>query len=201
MDGPVSTETADKPSEKRQLLRLALEIGPLAILFIANAKLGLLMATAIFIPATAVAVAVSWWLERRVPIMPLLGGVFVGLFGGLTLYLQDETFIKIKPTIMNLGFAAALAVGLATRRNLLKLLLGAALELTDAGWRLLSVRWMVYFLAMAVVNEIAWRNLSTDAWVSVKVFGYLPAAILFTMAQVPALMRHQVPRPDETPKA
>lgn len=202
MDGPVSAETvSEKPSEKRQLLRLALEIGPLAILFIANAKLGLLMATAIFIPATAVAVAVSWWLERRVPIMPLLGGVFVGLFGGLTLWLQDELFIKIKPTIMNLGFAAALAVGLLTRRNLLKVLLGAALELTDAGWRLLSVRWMFYFLAMAVVNEIAWRNLSTDAWVSVKVFGYLPAALLFTMAQVPALMRHQVQKPDDAPKA
>jgi intracellular septation protein len=202
----VSAETpadsgADKPSEQRPLLRFVLEIGPLAILFIANAKLGLLTATAIFLPATAVAVAVSWWLERRVPIMPLVGGVFVGLFGGLTLYLQDELFIKIKPTVMNLGFAAALAVGLVTRRNLLKVLLGAALELTDAGWRLLSVRWMFYFLAMAVVNEIAWRNLSTDAWVSVKVFGYLPAALLFTMAQVPALMRHQVQPQDETPKA
>lgn len=123
--------------------------------------------------------------------MPLVGGLFVGLFGGLTLYLQDELFIKIKPTVMNLGFATVLAAGLLTKRNPLKILLGAALELTDAGWRLLSVRWMAYFLAMAVVNEIAWRTLSTDAWVSVKVFGYLPAALLFTMAQVPALMRYQ----------
>jgi intracellular septation protein len=135
-----------------------------------------------------------------VPIMPLLGGVFVGVFGGLTLWLQDDLFIKIKPTVMNLGFAAVLAVGLVTKRNPLKILLGAALDLTDAGWRLLSVRWMFYFIAMAVVNEIAWRNLSTDAWVSVKVFGYLPAALLFTMSQVPALMRHQVTR-DDAPKA
>ena len=132
--------------------------------------------------------------------MPLVGGLFVGLFGGLTLYLQDELFIKIKPTVMNLGFATVLAAGLLTKRNPLKILLGAALELTDAGWRLLSVRWMAYFLAMAVVNEIAWRTLSTDAWVSVKVFGYLPAALLFTMAQVPALMRHQVDKGD-APKA
>jgi intracellular septation protein len=196
----VSDTAADKPSEKRQLLRLVLEIGPLAILFIANAKLGLLTAPAIFIPATIVAVAVSWWLERRVPIMPLLGGVFVGLFGGLTLYFQEDLFIKIKPTVMNLGFAAVLAIGLVAKRNPLKILLGAALDLTDEGWRLLSVRWMAYFLVMAVVNEIAWRTLSTDAWVSVKVFGYLPAALLFTMAQVPALMRHQVQK-DEPPKA
>jgi intracellular septation protein len=191
----MSEDTAGRPgaapSERTQLLRLAIEMGPLAVFFLANARFGLMTATAVFVPATLLALAGSWLLERRVPLMPLVGGVFVALFGGLTLWLHDETFIKIKPTVLNLLFAAALGAGLLVRRNLLRTLLGGQLELTDRGWRLLTLRWCLFFLAMAAVNEVAWRNLSTDAWVNVKVFGYLPAALLFGMAQVPALMRHQ----------
>jgi intracellular septation protein len=112
------------------------------------------------------------------------------VFGGLTLYLRDETFIKLKPTIVYAMFAGLLAVGLMLRKPLLELLFGSAFTLTEEGWRRLTVRWIVFFVAMAVVNEVVWRNFSTDTWVSFKVFGFLPLTFLFALAQVPLLQRH-----------
>ncbi|WP_035708453.1 septation protein A [Niveispirillum irakense] len=174
------------------LLRLALEAGPLALFFIVNARAGLMAGTGVFMAATTVALIVNWMLERRLPVMPLVGCFFVLVFGGLTLWLNDELFIKIKPTVVNLLLSATLFVGLFLKRNLLKVVLGAALELREEGWRILTVRWAWFFLFLAVVNEIVWRSFDTEIWVNFKVFGIMPLSLLFSMAQVPVIMKHQI---------
>ncbi len=176
-----------------QLVRLLIEAGPLAAFFITNSQAGIMTGTAVFMAAIVVAVGVSWHLERRVPIMPVVGAGFVLLFGGLTLWLQDDLFIKIKPTLVNLLFATVLFVAYAMRRNVLKRLLGTVLSLSDDGWRTLSIRWAWFFLLLAVVNEIVWRNLTTDAWVNFKVFGIMPLTLLFSALQAPLILRHQLP--------
>lgn len=175
-----------------QWLKFGLEMGPLLVFFIANARWGILTGTTAFVVATAVALTTSLALARRVPIMPLVSGVFVLTFGGLTVVLEDDLFIKLKPTIVNLLFAGALFVGLATGRNLLRVVFEAAFQLSEEGWRILAWRWAFFFLALAALNEIVWRTVSTDAWVSFKVFGILPLTVLFSLAQLPLLMRHQV---------
>ncbi|MBP2227137.1 intracellular septation protein [Azospirillum agricola] len=176
-----------------QFTRLAIEAGPLAAFFIANSQAGIMTGTAVFMVAISIAVAVSWHLERRVPIMPVVGAGFVLLFGGLTLWLQDDLFIKIKPTLVNLLFATVLFVAHLMRRNVLKRLLGTVLAMTDEGWRTLGIRWAWFFLLLAVVNEIVWRSMTTDAWVNFKVFGIMPLTLLFSAFQAPLIMRHQVP--------
>jgi intracellular septation protein len=173
------------------LLKLAIEAGPLAVFFIANARGGIFVATAAFMIAIAAALAASWWLERKLPTLPLVTGVFVLVFGGLTLWLQDELFIKLKPTIVNGLFALILFGGLAFGRPFLKPLLGAALELTDEGWRKLTWRWAWFFVALAVANEVVWRMFTTDAWVNFKVFGILPLTIAFSLAQLPLINRYR----------
>jgi intracellular septation protein len=175
-----------------QLVRFAIEIGPLAAFFVANARGGLMMATAVFMAATVASLAASYVLERRVPVMPLVTGAFVLLFGGLTLWLADERFIKIKPTIVYLLFATLLLVSVGRRRNVLKAIMGSVLQLSDEGWRILSRRWAFFFLALAIVNELVWRSLPTDAWVSFKVFGILPLTLVFSALQVPLVRRYQV---------
>lgn len=175
------------------LLRFALEAGPLGVFFYCNAKFGIFTATGVFMGATIVALAANWLLERRLPVMPMVSGVFVLVFGGLTLVLQDELFIKMKPTIVNSLFAMILFGGLASGRSLLKPLFGAAFQLSDAGWRTLTFRWAGFFVFLAIVNEVVWRNFDTDTWVDFKVFGIMPITILFTLSQMPLILRHQLP--------
>jgi intracellular septation protein len=190
----MKAETAEKPVSPGQ--RLALEGGPLAVFFIANQVWDIMTATALFMGATLVAVAVSLRLEGRVPLMPLVGSVFVLIFGGLTLALSDDLFIKIKPTVVNLLFAAVLFTGLALRRGFLKSILGPMMELTDEGWRKLTWRWACFFVVLAVINEVVWRNFSTEFWAGFKLFGLFPLTLAFAVAQVPLLMRY-APRDEQ----
>ncbi|MGO4124858.1 septation protein A [Inquilinus sp. YAF38] len=179
-------------AEKSPFLRLALEAGPLLIFFVANQVVGAMPAIAVFMAALVVAVALSVRLERRWPIMPMVSCVFVLIFGGLTLWLNDDLFFKLKPTVVNLLFAAILFAGLATGRNFLKLMMGTVFELDELGWRILTWRWAVFFVVLAVINEIVWRNFSFSFWAGFKLFGILPLTLVFAMAQMPVLMRHQV---------
>ena len=172
------------------LLKLAIELGPLLVFFGTNAAAGIYAGTAAFMAATIVSLVVAWFAYHKVPIMPLVSGVIVLVFGGLTLYLRDETFIKLKPTIVYLTFAAFLGAGLLLRKPVLELLLGSVFNLTELGWRKLTLRWALFFIAMAVLNELVWRNVSTDAWVSFKAFGFLPLTFIFAMAQMPLMQRY-----------
>lgn len=174
-------------------VRLAVEAGPLAAFFFANAQAGLMTGTAVFMIATLVSLGFSWRMERRLPIMPLVGCGFVMLFGGLTLWLNDDVFIKLKPTLVNLLFAGALFTAHFLRRNLLKRLLGTVMSLSEEGWRLLALRWAFFFLALAVANEAVWRTMTTDAWVNFKVFGILPLTLVFSALQTPLILKHQLP--------
>jgi intracellular septation protein len=196
-----------KKKEMNPLLKLVLELGPLLVFFFANARgewlvetwpvLGSLggpifLATALFMIATAVSLAVSWALVRSLPVMPLVSGVVVFVFGALTLYLQDDVFIKMKPTIVNTLFGGVLLGGLLFGKSLLGYVFDSAFRLDAEGWQKLTLRWGLFFLFLAIVNEIVWRNFSTDAWVAFKVWGIMPITILFTMTQMPLIMRHSL---------
>jgi len=213
--------TSEAPS-KPQLspgLRLLLDLGPLLVFFLANARpalfapllapllpdalltgerAGIFVATAVFIPAVLVALAVSYALTRHLPVMPVITAILVVVFGGLTLLLQDETFIKLKPTIIYVLFGAALLGGLLFGKSLLGMVFDSVFNLTDEGWRKLTLRWGVFFFALAVLNEIVWRNFSTDTWVNLKVFGFLPLTLVFAMAQYPLLQKYAEPETGET---
>jgi intracellular septation protein len=171
-------------------LKLVLEMGPLLIFFAAYFFGGLMLATAIFIPVTVVALAATWLLHGRVGILPLVTAVFVVVFGGLTLLLNDETFIKVKPTLVYILFSAIALVGLAFNWDIWKQIFKDAFQLTDAGWRKLQFRWGCFFLVMAILNEIIWRTLPTDMWVTFKVFGVLPLTFIFALSQIPMMTRH-----------
>jgi intracellular septation protein len=179
-------------TETPPLLKLALELGPLGVFFSVNYYAGIYYATAAFMVATTVSLITSKVLLRRIPILALVTGIFVLVFGALTIYLENDTFIKMKPTIVNSLFASVLAAGLYFRRPLLKLALGEMLQLTDTGWRLLTIRWALFFVALAILNEIVWRSFSTDTWVSFKVFGIMPLTFIFMMSQITLIMQHQV---------
>ena len=179
-----------------QFTRFLIDIGPLAIFFIAYNQGDLMVATGAFMAATIVALAVSYAIERRIPKMPLVTAVIVMVFGGLTLWLADETFIKLKPTIVYSAFAILLLGGLATGRLLLKPLFEMAFKLRDEGWRILTLRWGVFFVAMAILNETVWRTMSTDTWVDLKVFGFLPLTLLFALSQVPLIRRTMIEEPE-----
>jgi intracellular septation protein len=171
-------------------LKLALELGPLVVFFIANARFGIFAGTGIFMVTVLAALAVSYALTRRLPIMAVVSGVIVTVFGSLTLFLHDETFIKVKPTIIYALFGATLTFGLIFRKPLLELVFDSVFNLTDEGWRRLTLRWAVFFFFMAALNEIVWRNFSTDTWVSFKLFGAVPLTFLFAALQYPLLMKH-----------
>ena len=185
-----------------QLLKIALEIGPLVVFFLLNAYAGdivgapkdqnIFYATGGFMIAIAISLITSYALHRTLPIMPIVTGVFVFVFGGLTLYLQDEQFIKLKPTIANLFFAAALLGGLMVGKPTMKVLFDGAFNLTDKGWSILTLRWGLFFLLLALINEVVWRNFTTDQWVDFKVFGLMPLTMVFAMAQFPILTKHSL---------
>jgi intracellular septation protein len=172
-------------------LRPTLDYGPLAVFFAAYLVADLMAATGAIIFASLAALILAWTVERRVPMIPVVTTMLIVVFGGLTLWLQDETFIKMKPTIVQVLFAAILLGGLMRGRSLLKPLLGAALpHMNDAAWRQLTLRYALFFLAMAVLNEVVWRTQSTDFWVSFKVFGLTGLTLLFILSQLPFLGRH-----------
>lgn len=175
------------------VVKFAVDFGPLVIFFLANARWGIFAATGAFMAAVAVSLTASFALERRLAPVPLVSAILVTAFGGLTLYFEDELFIKVKPTILYSLFAAILFGGLALGRSLIKPLLRSVLPMDDEGWRRLTFRWACFFVAMALLNEAAWRSLSTDAWVSFKVFGFLPLTVLFSLAQLPLMQRHRPP--------
>ncbi|WP_119300840.1 septation protein A [Dongia deserti] len=171
--------------------------GPLIAFFVTFKIGGLMQATAVLIVVTGVLTGLGYFLTRKIQPMPLVTLVVVGIFGGLTLWLQDETFIKMKPTIILGLFAAALVGGLAIGKPPLKFLMGSALELDEAGWRKLTLRFALFFAATAVLNEIIWRTQSTDLWVDFKVFGILVLNVLFMLTQIPLIKRHQLNSPAE----
>ncbi len=185
-----------QPQDLRgQLLKLLVEVGPLVVFFVMNARAGIFWGTGAFMVAIVISLIASRILFGRVPVMPLVTGVFVLVFGGLTLWLQDEQFIKIKPTLVNALFAGALFTGLLTGRSLLKIVFGEVFRLTDEGWRKLTLRWAFFFTFLAVLNEVVWRSFSTDVWVSFKVFGIMPLTMIFAIAQMGLLKQHE-PRAD-----
>ena len=184
-------------AEINPFLKLGLELGPLILFFVVNAYSGLFWATGIFMVATIVTLAVSWVLTRRLAIMPLVSAVVVMIFGSLTLYLQNETFIKIKPTIIYLLFGGTLLGGLAFGRSLLGYVFDSVFRLNDAGWRKLTFRWGLFFLAMAALNEAVRLYFDTDTWVAFKAFGFVPLTIAFTLSQMPLIQRHALPEPEK----
>jgi len=170
--------------------KLLIELGPLLVFFGTNAAAGIYAATAAFMVVTLIALIVAKWRYHKLPVMPLVSGVVVLVFGTLTLYLRDETFIKLKPTIVYVIFAALLGAGLLLKKPVLELLLGPMFNLTEQGWRKLTLRWALFFIAMAVVNELVWRNFSTDTWVTFKAFGFLPITFAFALSQMPLMQRY-----------
>ncbi len=183
----------DRP-ELNPWLKLALELGPLGVFFFANARFGIYAATGAFMVAIVLALSASWVLTRRLAVMPLVTAMVVLVFGGLTLALQDEVFIKMKPTIVNLLFAGVLLGGLAFGRALLGYVFDSLFKLDEEGRRRLTLRWGLFFILLAALNEIVWRNFSTDAWVSFKVFGIFPLTVAFTLFQMPLIQRHSLDR-------
>ena len=176
----------------KPLYKLLIDIGPLAVFFIFYTRSGLQASILPFMVATVIAVLFSYILEKKIPIMPTVGAAIVLLFGGLTIYFDNDVFFKMKPTIINVLFAVILYGGILINKPLLKYLLGAALKLEEAGWKILTQRWIGFFIALAVLNEIVWRTQSTDVWVNFKVFGILPITFIFTMTQFPLIKKYQI---------
>ena len=173
-------------------LRPVVEYGPIVVFFIAYYMSDLFAATASIMIATALALALSYIVERRIPMMPLITAGIIGVFGGLTLWLQDETFIKMKPTIIQVIFGTVLIFGLLAKRLFLKSLMGTAWHITDEGWRILTVRFALFFFLMGALNEVVWRTQSTDLWVNFKVFGLIGLTIGFILTQLPLLKRFTI---------
>jgi len=168
-------------------VRPVIDYGPIAVFFLAYYGGDLFVATASIMVATVIVLIISYVVERRVPVMPLITAVIVGVFGGLTLWLQDETFIKMKPTIIQAIFGTVLLGGLLAKRLFLKSLMGSAWHITDKGWRVLTLRFALFFFTMAAINEAVWRTQTTELWVNFKVFGLMGLTFVFILTQLPLL--------------
>ncbi|WP_375629102.1 MULTISPECIES: septation protein A [unclassified Bartonella] len=215
MKQPLSNPNLHNNSEKKMnnnkknslspTLKFLLEMGPLVAFFFANYKgewliknIGFFQnfskpifpATAIFMVAIIISLNLSWILARQIPIMPLISGIFVLVFGFLTLWLHNETFIKMKPTIINSLFAFILFGGMFFKKPLLRYALDSTLKLDDLGWQKLTYRWAFFFIFLAILNEIIWRNFSDNFWTSFKVFGVMPITVLFMLTQMPIIIKH-----------
>lgn len=190
------TPKASEPEvDPQQLWKLLIELGPLLVFFVVNSRAGIFWGTAVLIAATAVSIVASRVMFGKLALMPLISAFFVVIFGGLTLWLADDHFIKLKPTIVNLIFATVLLGGLAAGQSLLRHLFGDVFKLTDEGWRQLTLRWGLFFIVLAILNEVVWRNFSTDTWVSFKVFGIMPLTMLFGLSQMGLLKTYEL-KPD-----
>lgn len=182
------------------LMKLAVDLGPLVVFFLGNSYFGIFYATAMFMAATVASLSISYSIERKLSPMPIVTGVVVMVFGGLTIWLADELFIKLKPTIVNSIFASLLIAGLMTGRLFLKILLDSAIQLTDEGWRKFTYRWVGFFIFLALLNEFIWRTYSTDFWVASKLWITFPLTVVFAIAQTPFLMKHQI-KPEDEPRS
>ena len=182
-------------------MKLLLEVGPLLLFFGVNARWGIVPATAVFLVALLLALPVLWREAGRLPLLPTVSAAFVLVFGGLTIALDDELFIQLKPTVASLFLAGAILVGLARGRLLLRTLLGEALPMTDEGWRLLSVRWAGFFVVLALVNEAVRLTMTLDQWVTFKTFGILPLSLAFTISQLGLMQRHALEEDGEDASA
>ena len=176
----------------KSFTKLLVDIGPLAIFFIFYTRSDLQSAILPFMIATVIAVIFSYITEKKIPIMPTVGAFIILVFGGLSLYFNNDVFFKMKPTIINLLFACILVIGNVMNKQLLKFLFSGALKLQDEGWNILTNRWIGFFIALAIINEIVWRTQSTDIWVSFKVFGILPLTFIFTLTQFPIIKKFQI---------
>ena len=184
------SETTGSHPEGSASVKPLIEFGPLVAFIVAFYAGGIYWATGVIMVASVLALAASWiYLGRLLPV-PVATAVLVVLFGALTFLFDDPTFIKRKPTIVNVLFAGIFLFGLMTGRPLLRFLFGEAFKLTDEGWRKLTLRWAVFFVVMAVLNEIVWRTQTTDFWVSFKLFGFVPLTFLFALAQFPLMKKH-----------
>jgi len=181
--------------DPQQLWKLLVELGPLLLFFLVNSRAGIFWGTGVLIVATVISIIASRVMFGKLAIMPLVSAFFVIIFGGLTLWLADDLFIKLKPTIVNLIFATVLLGGLFFGHSLLRHLFGDVFKLTDEGWRLLTLRWGLFFVGLAILNEVVWRNFSTDTWVSFKVFGIMPLTMIFGLSQM-GLLKTFEEKPD-----
>ena len=184
------------PRRLPPLWRTALDLGPLVLFFGVLAKTNVYIATGVFMVAIVATGTVGYVYERKISPMAAISAAVVLVFGGLTIWLHNDLFIKIKPTIIYLVFAAILTGGLVTRRNFIKYLFDHAFHLDEEGWRKLTWHWVIFFLAMAVANEIVWRNFSLQFWAGYKLFGAIPATFLFALSQAPLILKHHA---EETP--
>ena len=175
---------------KPQLIKMALELGPLVVFFIVNSRADIFTGTAWFMGAMVISLLLSWLLLKKIAIMPLVTAVVVLIFGGLTLWLHDDTFIKMKPTIVDSLFGIVLLGGLAFHQSLLRYVFGDVYKLKPEGWTILTLRWGLFFFALAALNEIVWRTQSTDFWVAFKVWATMPLTIVFAAFQMPVLQKY-----------
>jgi intracellular septation protein len=185
---------AAPPANRKTLnpaLKFTLELGPLALFFLSYWKFGIFVATGVLMTAVVATLAVSYAMLRRIPIMPLVTAVIVVIFSSFTLLYHDETIIKIKPTVLYILFAGALFYGIAFKKPMLKILFDGALHLTEEGWRKLTWRWAVFFLCLAVLNEIVWRTQTEAFWVGFKSFGVIPLIVMFAISQAPLMARYE----------
>ena len=208
---PEETAPKKEPQVKGSAwIKLLLELGPLMVFFLAYNQGELIAewlsypgmkpiiaATVVFIPTMIVSVLGSFWLTKEVAVMPLVSLVLVCVFGGLTIWLNDDTFIKMKPTILNLIFAAVLMIGLYFNKMFLKLIFQEGWSITDRGWYLLTVRWSIFFVCMAILNEVIWRNFPEEFWVNFKVWGNLPITMIFAVFQMRLVFQHPLPEEEE----